>query len=321
MITNKLRLMIGALAVGVTVVGTTAIAFSNEPKFPAEMARAADVPNVLHCNTGYYTNIDWNVSDEEVAANAQTLNGAQACSSLITAFSSNGGKDGDLWHVGTSSAGANMHITLNKNIDAIGCYLSKWSSDSNFTAKINNQNISINSTNSTRYFIELDEPTNEISFTSSKKNNRFYIHSIGFYFKEGSPIDSGDTPEEHDWYDATLSAGENASACTVNEIDGFKAGTSKLGGSIKLTVPGNATKIRFYAAAWKGVSGLSLTGGPESYALNTDDGISNNSPFTLTGDMEQFLFETSISISNKTPYTLAGSSAKRFVIWGAQYFN
>lgn len=122
---------------------------------------------------------------------------------------------------------------------------------------------------------------------------------------------------------ATMAAGTNGSACTVNGNDGIKVGTSKAGGDMTITVPAGTTKLHFYAAAWKGVSGLSLnisgiTANPNSVALLADDGVTSNSPFTLSGDANKYDITLDGVTSEKT-ITLTSSIAKRFVVWGATY--
>lgn len=127
--------------------------------------------------------------------------------------------------------------------------------------------------------------------------------------------------------DATMAAGTNGSACTVNGVDGIKCGTSKAGGDMTITVGAGATKLSFYAAAWKGVTGLSLnlaadgvTISPASVSLTADAGISNNSPFTLAGSAEAFKFEVDLTdVSAETTIAVTSSAAKRFVVWGATY--
>lgn len=125
--------------------------------------------------------------------------------------------------------------------------------------------------------------------------------------------------------DATMTAGTNGSACKVNNKDGIKVGTSKAGGDMSITVGSGATKLTLYAAAWKGVSGLSLTitgatVNPESIILVADDGISNNSPFTLSGTESNFKYEISLSnVTTEKTIKFTSSTTKRFVIWGATY--
>lgn len=120
----------------------------------------------------------------------------------------------------------------------------------------------------------------------------------------------------------TLSAGTNGSTATVNGYNAIKVGTSSKGGDMSVTVPAGTTKLHVHAAAWKGVTGLSLnisgaTVAPASIALTADDGIANNSPFILSGDAEDFYFEIALSdITSETAITFTSGSAKRFVVWG-----
>ena len=130
---------------------------------------------------------------------------------------------------------------------------------------------------------------------------------------------------------ATMTAGTNGSAVVVivNDAnkDAIKVGTSKLGGDMKVTVPSGATSLSFYAAAWKGVSGLSLnatlsigTADTVSFALTADTGLTNNSPFTLAGSEANYFFTTNLSgITSECDITFATSTTKRFVMWDAQY--
>lgn len=127
--------------------------------------------------------------------------------------------------------------------------------------------------------------------------------------------------------EATMTAGTNGSACTVNDVAGIKCGTGKAGGDMTITVGAGATKLSFYAAAWKGVTGLSLnlaadgvTFSPASVSLTADDGISNNTPFTLSGLPENFKFEVELTgVTAETTIAVTSSAAKRFVVWGASY--
>lgn len=126
----------------------------------------------------------------------------------------------------------------------------------------------------------------------------------------------------------TLTGGTNGSSCMVvvnsTNYDGIKVGTSKAGGTMTITVPANKTKLYVHAAAWKGVTGLSLniTGAsttPTSISLTADDGISNNSPFTFSGDpsASSYFFEITVPDSDTaTTLTFTTSTTKRFVIWG-----
>ena len=124
---------------------------------------------------------------------------------------------------------------------------------------------------------------------------------------------------------ATIVAGDNGSACTVNGKDGIKVGTSKNGGNMTITVPANATALQFYAAAWKGVTGLSINITPAdkvataSIELTADEGIANSTPFTLSGEATSYYYEVALNnITEETTFTVE-TSGKRFVIWGVTY--
>ena len=127
---------------------------------------------------------------------------------------------------------------------------------------------------------------------------------------------------------ATMAAGTNGSTAVVVadgvNNDAIKVGTSSKGGDMTIKVPAGAAKLCFYAAAWNGVSGLSLNitpaTTPSSVALTADSGIANSSPFTLSGNAASFKHEVALSnITVETTFTLASSIAKRFVVWGASY--
>lgn len=120
-----------------------------------------------------------------------------------------------------------------------------------------------------------------------------------------------------------LVLGTNGSDATVNGEAAIKVGTSKLGGDCSVKVRAGATKLYFHAAAWNGVSGLSLNITPAdkvsktSVALKADTGLSANSPFTLSGKPEDYFFELDLTgITAETIITFTTSSAKRFVLWG-----
>lgn len=121
----------------------------------------------------------------------------------------------------------------------------------------------------------------------------------------------------------TLGLGNQAYACTVNEKEGIKVGTATKTGYLTITIPANTTKLTFYAAAWKGVSDLSLhfsgdTDVSFSIDVTDNDGITGNPPFTLSeGTIEddyKYVLELN-DITSETTFSV--SAEKRFVIWGA----
>ena len=133
--------------------------------------------------------------------------------------------------------------------------------------------------------------------------------------------------------DATMTAGTNGSSASVSvggvSHSAIKVGTSKAGGTMTITIPTNAKKLSLYAAAWNGVTGLSLNitpntkVSPTSIALTANSGIANNSPFTFNGSADNYLSNIDLSsITTETTLTFTSSIAKRFVVWGAKYvFN
>ena len=116
---------------------------------------------------------------------------------------------------------------------------------------------------------------------------------------------------------------------TVGEVayNAVKVGTGSLGGDCTITVGAGATKLSFYAAAWKGVSGLSLnlsgaTAGTDSFSLSAEATFTgSNKSFTLAEEtVTAYKFETTLSdIEEETVIKLETSIAKRFIIWNASY--
>ena len=150
-------------------------------------------------------------------------------------------------------------------------------------------------------------------------NNNQAIHWALFAIKESTPAPS--------YMDATMATGTNASACTVNNLDGIKVGTGKADGNMTITVPAGATEVKFYAVAWKGAAGnvnVAISNGTVSASsidLTADDGLSNNSPFTLVAtDLETFVQTITLSgVESEATITISSGTARRFAVWGAQY--
>lgn len=123
----------------------------------------------------------------------------------------------------------------------------------------------------------------------------------------------------------TTSGGTSASDAKVKinnvEYDAIKAGTGKVAGAMKITVPSGTTKLHIHAAGWNGESvTLGVTGAtasPSSIVLTADSGVANNSPFTLSGNASSYYTEITLSgITAETTLTFTATSGKRFVIWG-----
>lgn len=126
-------------------------------------------------------------------------------------------------------------------------------------------------------------------------------------------------------FDADMTAGTSAMACTVDGNDGVKVGTSKAAGSMTITVGAGATRLSFYAAGWNGTSTvINLTGatcGTSSFSLTADSGISGTgSAYTLSGTESDYYYETTLSgITSEIDITVSAST--RFALWKARYYT
>ena len=131
----------------------------------------------------------------------------------------------------------------------------------------------------------------------------------------------------------STTGGTSASACvvkiqqgtnTVNSYDGIKAGTSKVAGAVKITVPSGTKYLHLHTAAWNNES-VTLAVSPSVYSddisLTSDSGVSGNSPFTLvsynkasTDYYKVITFDS--ALTEATDVTFTATSGKRFVVWG-----
>ena len=127
----------------------------------------------------------------------------------------------------------------------------------------------------------------------------------------------------------TTTGGTSASACKVviggTQYDGLKAGTGKIAGALKITVPSGAKYLHIHVAGWNGESvSLSVTPNtnisPLSIPLTANSGINSNTPFTLSGDVSSSSYYKVITFSSvlneETTLSFEATSGKRFVIWG-----
>ena len=147
-------------------------------------------------------------------------------------------------------------------------------------------------------------------------------------YKDYAPIEIAltvtEAPEELEYVPATMTLGDYASDCVINDdIDGVKVGTSSNGGNMTITIPSGAIALRFYAVAWTGKAGdlsLSASGfsiNPSSISLTAVDGATGNSPFTISGTLSNYLFEfTLTNVTSESTLTL--SRTNRFIVWGAE---
>lgn len=129
----------------------------------------------------------------------------------------------------------------------------------------------------------------------------------------------------------TLTAGTGAQAAKVrftadgDQYDAVKAGTSKAGGSITVTVPAQATKLHLHVAGWTGENptisitapeGVTVT--PASISATADEGMNSNSPYTLQNNpVEQYLVLSLEGNTEEIQLTFSTDAGnKRFVIFG-----
>lgn len=128
----------------------------------------------------------------------------------------------------------------------------------------------------------------------------------------------------------TMTKGTNSLDATVNGVTAVKTGTSSADGDMSITVPANATKLHFFAAAWNNGAGTIELSAPEGVTLSVDEvtlvadaGVSGSgTAYTLQNaiSLEDHLFSITLQgVSAETQITLASGTARRFVVWGATY--
>ena len=136
--------------------------------------------------------------------------------------------------------------------------------------------------------------------------------------------EEGETPE-NPLGDVNVVLGEKAyyEKATVNgeEFPVLKLGTSSVNGDASFTIPAGTTKITMYCVAWKGKSGaLNLSGNctitPSRIEAASNDGASNNSPYTMTvTDADRYEFTVS-GCNSDTVINL--QSEARVILWDVQ---
>ncbi len=129
--------------------------------------------------------------------------------------------------------------------------------------------------------------------------------------------------------DATMTKGTNGyDDFTVNGKPAVKIGTGSKGGDMSVTVGAGATSLTVYAAAWKGVSGLSLnitapegvTITPASINLAAEENFTGSEKAFTVADESAYKFDFVISGADaEATFTFTTSIAKRFLMWGATY--
>ena len=134
-------------------------------------------------------------------------------------------------------------------------------------------------------------------------------------------VDPSDVPS--DPVPAAMAKGTSAYDVTVNGAQGIKVGTSKVAGTMTITVGKGAESVSFYVGSWKGTSNVSLsitgaTASPASVTLTSCDAFTGSESAFTVANVETYL--VTIELSNITADTvLTLSASKRFIVWGATY--
>ncbi len=130
---------------------------------------------------------------------------------------------------------------------------------------------------------------------------------------------------------ATLTAGTNGAAATVNSKAAIKVGTSKKSGDMTITVGAGATTLNLHAVAWSGAPGTISLSAPSgvtlsetSLSLLANTNISGSgTDYTIETESDYLFTITLTGVNAETAITLAGATtsgkAKRFVVWEATY--
>lgn len=100
----------------------------------------------------------------------------------------------------------------------------------------------------------------------------------------------------------------------------IKAGSKNTAGSTTISVPTEAKKFTFFIAGWKGEKtevNVSGAGVNQTLSLTSDDGLSNNSPFTIAST-DDSKFKVELTTAGGA-MTITATTGKRFAIWNASY--
>lgn len=177
----------------------------------AEGVKAAPAGATIHCASGYSTNLDWNISHEEVVSyvpaskNYENFSIADpsAISPIVESIATSNGQfyrqeDGKVgyssWKFGTGSKAGSITITLTEEVDAVGLYAVAYANSKDVGKYLTVNGVDTSAgllaaesydgdSDGQRFFVELDEPSSEVTISAKNaSSNRFYLYSIGFYF-------------------------------------------------------------------------------------------------------------------------------------------
>ena len=124
----------------------------------------------------------------------------------------------------------------------------------------------------------------------------------------------------------STNGGTSASVCVISinntNYDGVKAGTGKIAGAVKITVPSGTKYLHLHLAGWNGETvslSVTPTGYSDNIALTSNSGISGNSPFTFAGTPSADYYKVitfANALTENTDFTFTATGGKRFVVWG-----
>ena len=159
-----------------------------------------------------------------------------------------------------------------------------------------------------------------IEGTRAEHNGTAQVGGPAYYISH----EPGEAPE-NPLGDVNVVLGDKAyyEEATVNgeHFPVLKLGTSSVDGDASFTIPAGTTKITLYCVAWKGKSGaLNLSGNctitPSRIEAASNDGASNNSPYTMTvTDSDRYEFTVS-GCNSDTVINL--QSEARVILWDVQ---
>lgn len=212
---HAIRLGVIAATVLGSCAAIAAVALNGGANAPfAEGVKAAPAGATVHCASGYSTNLDWNISHEEVLSYVSevpvdgsykdfSITDPSTISPIIESITaSNGffyrqesGKVGYLsWKFGSTKKAGSITITLTEEVDAVGLYAVAYANSKDVGKCLTVNGIATSagliaaepydgSSDGQRFFVELDEPSSEVTISARDASpNRFYLYSIGFYF-------------------------------------------------------------------------------------------------------------------------------------------
>lgn len=159
--------------------------------------------------------------------------------------------------------------------------------------------------------------TKNVEFKAGK------IEAVNFKYDKPAPSGFATTYTSN----VTMTAGANSSKAEViiggTKYNAVKAGIKSGAGKLSIKIPAGTTKLHIHAAGWKGDnSSFTIEGATVSdktITLVSDDGVSNNTPFTLTGDPTNYYKELTLTgVTAETTLTITANKASkcRFVIFG-----